>query len=101
VSQEVIKPEYWVMRVCRALRTNEPIVFSQCDAATQITVNALAYLGKLCIMPDGTVTEPIEVFDVEADAQAHRLFCRRRWPREDFRVVINADVGAGVNRGPS
>lgn len=87
--------EYWVMRV---LYHNGP------QGATQLTldiamtlparlaVNACIAAGTLALLPDNVIAEPVEVFDNETDARAHREQLARRHPTTDFRVILNADV---------
>lgn len=48
--------------------------------------------GKLAVLPDGSIAEPVEVFDEELPAHSHREKLRAKHPGEDFRVILNGDV---------
>lgn len=77
--------EYWVMRrVCEAGRKMTP--------AAHVAMMTLVNTGKLAMLPSGDIVEPVEVFDTEHEAVTHAEVCRRRFPREDFRVIMNAEV---------
>lgn len=84
------KVEYWVMRVL----TDEdgPVTLDRCTPASTIAINSLCMLGHMAILPDRTIAEPVEVFEAEALAHKHRAELVREYPREDFRVVMNADM---------
>lgn len=43
------------------------------------------------MLPDNSIAEPVEVFDDELQAHAHREVMRKRHPGEDFRVILNSD----------
>lgn len=83
-------PEYWVMRVM--LHQGRPVKYEQMDLLTNLSTRALVSAGDLAMLPDGSIAEPVEVFDDEMAAHAHREKLRRDNPREDFRVIINADI---------
>lgn len=86
------RTEFWVMRVM--LYQGRPVQLSL-DSMTPgayVATQALVNTGSLALLPDGSIAEPVEVFDVELEAHAHRERLRRQYPGEDFRVVLNADV---------
>jgi hypothetical protein len=56
------------------------------------SVSAEVEAGGLALLSDGSICEPVEVFDNEHDAHRHRGELASRHPAEDFRVVMTADV---------
>lgn len=58
----------------------------------RVAVTAAIATGKLAVLPDNTIAEPVEVFETEADAREHRRKLRAAHPSTDFRVVMNTDV---------
>jgi hypothetical protein len=58
------------------------------QVATLVSIAA----GKFCLLPDGCIAEPAEVFDRQEDAHSHRDQLAREYPSEDFRVVLNSSV---------
>jgi len=97
IPDNALPCEWWVMRVWTRWVDGRryAVCYDDCSTAVQIAINAGIALGKLAILPGGIVAEPVEVFDgVEGQVGAH---ARRETealahPREDFRVVMNADV---------
>lgn len=89
--------EFWVMRVWTRWVDGRryAVHYGDCSAAVQIAINAGIALGKLVVMPDGRVCEPVEVFDGiegQLDAEARRQKEALAHPHEEFRVVMNADA---------
>ena len=88
----VPRVEYWVMRVM--LHQGRPVQLSldSMSPGAYVATLALVNTGSLATLPDGSIVEPVEVFESEVEAHAHRERLRHQYPREDFRVVLNADV---------
>jgi hypothetical protein len=70
--------EYWVMRV--VLHHGRPRTM------------ALVNRGTYAQLPDGSIAEPVEQCSTEHAAHEARERLKRDNPREDYRVIINADV---------
>lgn len=60
------------------------------SSRAQITTSVES--GRLALLPDNSIAEPVEVFDDETEAHLHREAMRKKHPHEDFRVVLNSDV---------
>lgn len=58
----------------------------------RVAVNACIATGKLAVLPDNTIAEPVEVFEDESEARAYMGIMKRNHPSTDFRLVMNADV---------
>lgn len=88
--------EWWVMRVWTRWHEGKRYVvhYDDCSAAVKITIGAALALDKVVVLPDGSIAEPVEVFDGvdgQVNAFARRELLLRAHPGEDFRVVMNAD----------
>lgn len=70
----------------------QPVQLSMMTPGAYVATQALIADGSLALLPDGSICEPVEVFDLEADAHAHRAQLAAKHPAEDFRVILNADV---------
>lgn len=79
-------PEYWVMRVVLPHDRDRTI-------AAHLASLALVHEGALALLPSGDICEPVEVFSEEMAAHQHREKLLRDSPGEQFRVVLNADMG--------
>ena len=70
-----------------------PLQLSLLTDTSKADVMVLVDNGKLAVLPDGCIAEPVEVFDNdEESAHAYREVLRRKHPAEDFRVVAQSDV---------
>ncbi len=70
------------------------VVYDDCSPAVKIAVGAALALDKLCILPDGCIAEPVEVFDGvdgQVNAFARMANEQRAHPHEAYTVVMNAD----------
>lgn len=85
------KAEYWVMRVL--LHQGRPVQLSMMTPGALLATTMAVNAGTLAMLPDGSICEPVEVFDDEPLAHEHRRTLMERHPGTDFRVVLNADVG--------
>lgn len=56
------------------------------------SVQAEIDAGGLALLADGSIVEPVEVFSEEPPAHAHRDQLAKRFPDEDFRVVMTVGV---------
>lgn len=95
-----MKVEFWIMRVVlhqgRRLKLT-----SEMTPSARLAVMACVSAGKLAVLPDNSIAEPVECFesdssqDGQADAQTrareHMVKLQREHPDEDFRLVLNAD----------
>ena len=87
-----MKPiEYWVFRVMLH-QGRVPVQLSMMTPGAYVATLALITAGSLALLPDGSICEPVEVFDNEPDAHAYRELQAEKHPGEDFRVVLNADI---------
>jgi hypothetical protein len=77
--------EYWVMRV--VLHHGRPRT-----PLAEIATMALVNRGTYAQLPDGSIAEPVEQCSTEHAAHEARERLKRDNPREDYRVIINADV---------
>lgn len=84
-------PEYWVMRVLLH-QGRVPVQLDMMSPGAYVATQALIASGSLAMLPDGSICEPVEVFDDEPAAHAHRAKLAEKHPGEDFRVILNADV---------
>lgn len=91
VNGKEVKPEYWVMRV---LYHNGAQLSLDAASALPIAAQVQSCIerGTLALLADSVIAEPVEVFDSELDARAHREQLLRQHPTTDFRVILNADV---------
>lgn len=95
VNGKEVKPEFWVMRV---LYHNGPQGYAQLtlSMAEQLPiarqVATCIERGTLAVLADNVIAEPVEVFETELEARAHREELRAKHPTTDFRVILNADV---------
>lgn len=91
-------PEFWVMRAIlhqgpkSGPMRGQAVNIEDCTPGAFVAVLALVNTGDYCLLPDGTICEPVEVFTTQLDADAHRAKLSREMPREDFRVIMNVDV---------
>jgi len=69
-----------------------PVNIEDCTPAAFVAVLAVVNTGEFAMMPDGTICEPVEVFELQLDAQAHAAELKKKHPGEDFRVIINMDA---------
>jgi hypothetical protein len=69
-----------------------PVQLSMMTPGAFIATTALIASGSLACLPDGSICEPVEVFDQEPDAHTHRAQLAAKHPGEDFRVIMNADI---------
>lgn len=89
------RPEFWVMRVLMHDGPRGAVQLTLDTVMTmpaRVAVNACIAAGKLAVLPDNTIAEPVEVFDTEQEAREHRRKLQAAHPSTDFRVVMNADV---------
>lgn len=86
-----VKPEYWVMRV---LYHNGAQLSLDAASALPIASQVMSCIerGALALLADNVIAEPVEVFESELDARAHRAQLMKQHPTTDFRVILNADV---------
>ena len=87
--------EFWVMRAVlhqKGVARGEPVNIDDCTPEAFVGVLALVNAGDFCLLPDGTICEPVEVFRSQLDADAHMAQLKEKHPGEDFRVVLNMDV---------
>lgn len=63
------------------------------DDRTRSQALAHCARGELCCLPDGSIAEPVEVYELEAAAHAERDRRMTRQPGKDFRVVLNTPIG--------
>lgn len=84
-------PEFWVFRVLLH-QGKQPVQLDMMTPGAYLATQALIAAGSLAMLPDGSICEPVEVFDDEASAHAYREALRKKHPEEDFRVILNADV---------
>ena len=91
MSGKEVKPEYWVMRV---LYHNGAQLSLDAASALPIASQVLSCIerGSLALLADNVIAEPVEVFDNELEARAHREQLIAKHPSTDFRVILNADV---------
>lgn len=86
-------PEFWVMRaILHKGPRGVPVNIEDCSPGAFVAVLALVNTGDYCLLPDGTICEPVEVYSSQLDADAHRAKLQREMPGEDFRVIMNVDV---------
>jgi len=90
VNGRELKCEWWVMRVL--LHEGAPVQLDLMTPGARIACEVVIATGSLAMLPDGSICEPVEVFDSEAPAHAHRAILLARHPGSDFRVIVNADV---------
>lgn len=83
--------EFWVMRVL--LHQGRRVQLDMMTPGACVATLALINTGDLAMLPDGCIAEPVEVFDTELDARAHREKLLRDNPGADYRVVFNGDAG--------
>lgn len=88
-------PEFWVMRALlhqKGKAAGAPVNIEHCTPGSFLAVMALVNTGDYALLPDGTICEPVEVYQSQmvADAEAAKL--RAEYPDEDFRVIMNLDV---------
>jgi hypothetical protein len=78
----------------RGTRFGRPVQLSlaHMSPGALVATAALVNTGDLALLPDGSIAEPVEVFDREVDAHAHREKLMRDCPGQDFRVILNSDV---------
>lgn len=87
----VPRMEYWVMRVVlRQGRAAQLDLFSGVDATG--TLRFAKPSDGFVMLPDNSIAEPVEVFDVEERAHEHREALRAKHPADDFRVIMNGDA---------
>ncbi len=86
-----VKPEFWVMRVLLH-QGRQPVQLDMMTPGAYLATQALIAAGSLAMLPDGSICEPVEVFEIEHDAHAYRAKLAGEHPGEDFRVILNADV---------
>lgn len=86
--------EWWVMRAVLHDVTRERVQLTMFPAGSTLhdAIVAKVDAGDFALLPDSTICEPIEVFDDEPSAHAHRAKLQAAHPAEDFRVILNADV---------
>lgn len=88
-----VKAEFWVMRVLLldgVIGAKRPIKFGELTDESKRLMTAAVQAGKLCILPDGCIAEPVEVFDDDEErAHAFRVSVAMMHPADDFRVVMN------------
>jgi hypothetical protein len=82
-----MKSEYWVMRVL--LHQGRKVQLDLLTPTSRAEVEVQLGNGKLAQLPDGSIAEPVEVFEEEIPAHAHREQLRRKHPNEDFRVILS------------
>lgn len=70
----------------------QPVQLDMMTPGAYVATQALIAAGSLAMLPDGSICEPVEVFEDEEAAHAYRLALLKKHPREDFRVILNADV---------
>lgn len=70
----------------------QPVQLDMMTPGAYLATQALIAAGSLAMLPDGSICEPVEVFDHEAAAHEHRAQLQAQHPSEDFRVILNADV---------
>jgi hypothetical protein len=70
----------------------QPVQLSMMTPGAYVATLALITAGSLAMLPDGSICEPVEVFDHEPAAHEHRAQLAEKHPREDFRVVMNTDL---------
>jgi len=90
--RELPNVEYWVMRVM--LHQGRRVQLDIMSPGAAIATLALVNTGDLAMLPDGSIAEPMEVFEgvnAELRAHAHREELQKKNPREDYRVILNAD----------
>lgn len=73
-------------------RQGTAVTLDDCTPASFVAVLALVNAGDYCLLPDGTICEPVEVFEHQLDADAHAAKLAKQMPAEDFRVVMNLDA---------
>jgi hypothetical protein len=84
--------EFWVVRVLMHKPKRTPVRIEDMTAAAALTTLALVNTGDLCCLPDGSIAEPVQVFDHELDAHAHAVKLRADFPSADFRVLLSTDA---------
>lgn len=87
---EPVKQEFWVMRVL--LHRGRKVQLDLLTETSRATVQVAIDRGALALLPDSSIAEPVQVFDVELDAHAYREQLRRKHPSEDFRVILNGGL---------
>lgn len=91
----LVRHEYWVMRV---LMHNGPRGARQLtlDVAmslpARVAVTACIASGKLAVLPDDTIAEPVEVFDDEMEARRHKERLQAAHPSTEFRIVMSVET---------
>lgn len=91
----VPRPEYWVMRVLMHNGPHGAVQLTLDIAMTlpaRVAVNVAIASGKLAVLPDDSIAEPVEVFDTESEARAYMGILKKQHPSTDFRLVMSADV---------
>ena len=83
--------EYWVMRVLLH-ESGRPLQMDMLAPGVRIATRACVETGTLAMLPDGSICEPVEVFDVEEMAHEHRSKLQGEHKGADFRVVLTAGV---------
>jgi len=75
------------------LHQGRPVQLDLMTPGARIACEVAIAAGSLCMLPDGSICEPVEVFDDdEAAAHEHRRRLVEKYPDVDFRIVMNADV---------
>jgi len=74
------------------LHQGVPVQLDLMTPGARIACEACIMTGTLAMLPDGSIAEPVEVFDAEEMAHEHRRQLVVKHPGVDFRVVISADV---------
>jgi hypothetical protein len=69
-----------------------PVQLDMMSPGAYVATLALITAGSLAMLPDGAICEPVEVFRDEESAHEHRAQLAAKHPREDFRVLLSADV---------
>lgn len=94
VNGRDINTEYWVMRVLlhQGPQGATPVQLDMMTPGAQLATRACIATGTLVMLSDGCICEPTEVFEFEADARTHRQALLDKFPGNDFRIVMNADV---------
>lgn len=69
-----------------------PVQLDMMTPGARIACEVCINTGTLAMLPDGSIAEPVEVFDTDVEAREHRTQMLAKWPELDLRIILNADV---------
>lgn len=81
---------YWVVRV--VLHEGRPVQLSMLSPGMVEVVALEVDAGAFALLPDGSICEPIEGFDLEHEAHECRVSLLAKHPTTDFRVTMSVCV---------